>query len=61
MYLFRYSSPRPPLLVISNSLRSTDPSLVLTTCVYLATKIEECPLHIKVVTQEAKHIFQGKE
>ncbi|KAI8371344.1 cyclin-like protein [Radiomyces spectabilis] len=41
-----------------NSLRSTDPTLVLVTCVYLATKIEECPIHIKIVTQEAKHIFQ---
>ncbi|KAL0084575.1 cyclin [Phycomyces blakesleeanus] len=42
-----------------NSLRSTDPTLVLVTCVYLATKIEECPIHIKMVTQEAKHIFQA--
>ncbi|KAG2217473.1 hypothetical protein INT45_010759 [Circinella minor] len=42
----------------NNSLRKTDPILVLVTCVYLATKIEECPVHIKVVTQEAKHIFQ---
>ncbi|KAG0170654.1 hypothetical protein DFQ29_009164 [Apophysomyces sp. BC1021] len=43
---------------IWNSLRLTDPLLVLVTCVYLATKIEECPIHIKVVTQEAKHVFQ---
>ncbi|KAI8089617.1 CDK8 kinase-activating protein cyclin C [Halteromyces radiatus] len=41
-----------------NSLRMTDPLLVLVTCVYLATKIEECPVHIKVVTQEAKQAFQ---
>lgn len=45
----------------SNSLRCTDPILVLVTCVYLATKIEECPIHIKMVTQEAKVVFQGKK
>lgn len=43
-----------------NSLRGTDPFLVLTTCVYLACKIEECPHHIKLVVQEVKHILQGK-
>ncbi|ORX48023.1 C/H/G cyclin [Hesseltinella vesiculosa] len=41
-----------------NSLRGTEPLLVLVTCVYLATKIEECPVHIKMVAQEAKHVFQ---
>ncbi|CEJ04958.1 hypothetical protein RMCBS344292_18906 [Rhizopus microsporus] len=45
---------------INNSLRSTDPLLVLVTCVYLATKIEECPVHIKMVTQEARHAFQAE-
>jgi cyclin C len=44
----------------SNSLKATDPVLVLVTCIYLATKIEECPIHIKMVTQEAKTVFQGK-
>lgn len=48
------------LSLYSNSLRATDPILVLVTCVYLATKIEECPIHIKMVTQEAKTVFQGK-
>ncbi|KAI9309233.1 cyclin-like protein [Cunninghamella echinulata] len=43
---------------INNSLRSTDPLLVLVTCVYLASKIEECPVHIKMITQEAKVAFQ---
>lgn len=42
-------------------MRCTDPILVLVTCVYLATKIEECPIHIKMVTQEAKVVFQGKK
>ena len=46
--------------LFSNSIRGTDPILVLVTCVYLATKIEECPIHIKMVTQEAKHVFQRK-
>ncbi|RUP49767.1 hypothetical protein BC936DRAFT_141521 [Jimgerdemannia flammicorona] len=41
-----------------NSLRGTDPFLVLTTCVYLACKIEEWPHHIKLVVQEVKHILQ---
>ncbi|KAI8974281.1 cyclin-like protein [Pilobolus umbonatus] len=45
---------------INNSIKSTDPALVIVTCVYLATKIEECPVHIKVVTQEAKVVFQGE-
>ncbi|KAI9485165.1 MAG: cyclin-like protein [Benjaminiella poitrasii] len=43
---------------IHNSIRGTDPVLVLVACVYLATKIEECPIHIKMVTQEAKTVFQ---
>jgi len=41
-----------------NSLRKTDPFLVLTTCVYLACKIEECPHHIKIVIQEVRHVLQ---
>ncbi|KAF9105041.1 RNA polymerase II holoenzyme cyclin-like subunit [Mortierella sp. GBA35] len=38
-----------------NSIRSTDPSLVAATCIYLACKIEECPQHIKHIIQEMKH------
>ncbi|KAI9258545.1 cyclin-like protein [Sporodiniella umbellata] len=45
---------------INNSIRATDPLLVLVTCVYLATKIEECPVHIKMVTQEARHAFHAE-
>ncbi|KAI8635949.1 cyclin-like protein [Parasitella parasitica] len=45
---------------INNSIKATDPILVLVTCVYLATKIEECPVHIKMVTQEAKTVFQAE-
>ncbi|GJJ69505.1 cyclin-C [Entomortierella parvispora] len=38
-----------------NSIRSTDPSLVAATCIYLACKIEECPQHIKNIITEMKH------
>ncbi|KAI8584055.1 hypothetical protein K450DRAFT_221280 [Umbelopsis ramanniana AG] len=41
-----------------NSYRSTDPMLVMATCVYLACKIEECPHHIKMIVQETKHVLQ---
>ncbi|KAG0046029.1 hypothetical protein BGZ83_008792 [Gryganskiella cystojenkinii] len=38
-----------------NCVRSTDPSLVAATCIYLACKIEECPQHIKNIITEMKH------
>ncbi|KAG0000128.1 hypothetical protein BGZ79_006300 [Entomortierella chlamydospora] len=38
-----------------NSMRSTDPSLVAATCIYLACKIEECPQHIKHIITEMKN------
>ncbi|KAF9977117.1 RNA polymerase II holoenzyme cyclin-like subunit, partial [Mortierella antarctica] len=38
-----------------NSIRTTDPSLVAATCIYLACKIEECPQHIKHIITEMKH------
>ncbi|OZJ04785.1 hypothetical protein BZG36_01829 [Bifiguratus adelaidae] len=40
-----------------NSLCNTDPFLVIVTCVYLACKIEECPHHIKLISQEAKGVL----
>lgn len=43
-----------------NSIRSTDPSLVAATCIYLACKIEECPQHIKHIIQEMKHALASK-
>lgn len=39
-----------------NSFRGSEPLLVLTTCIYVATKIEEYPLHIKNVVDEAKNV-----
>ncbi|KAL1919666.1 uncharacterized protein VTP21DRAFT_1597 [Calcarisporiella thermophila] len=41
-----------------NCFCRTDPYLVLTTCVYLACKIEECPLHIKTVVAEMRALMQ---
>ncbi|BFZ62583.1 RNA polymerase II holoenzyme cyclin-like subunit [Saitoella coloradoensis] len=35
----------------------TNPYLVLTTCLYLACKTEESPVHIRTVVAEARHIF----
>src|SRR5690606_5554955 len=34
-------------------IRDTNPYLVLVTCVYLACKMEECPQHIRTITNEA--------
>ncbi|UZJ54519.1 hypothetical protein CBS101457_003839 [Exobasidium rhododendri] len=36
-----------------NSFSSTDPTLVATACVYVAAKVEESPVHIRNVVQEA--------
>lgn len=51
----------PLLLTIRNSIRSTDPSLVAATCIYLACKIEECPQHIKHIITEMKHALASME
>ncbi|KAF9914498.1 hypothetical protein BX616_008170 [Lobosporangium transversale] len=40
-----------------NSMRSTDPSLVAATCIYLACKIEECPQHIKHIIVDIKVVL----
>jgi hypothetical protein len=36
-----------------NSFSSTDPALVATACVYVAAKVEETPVHIRNVVQQA--------
>ncbi|KAJ6263793.1 hypothetical protein Dda_2365 [Drechslerella dactyloides] len=41
------------------STRETNPYLMLSTCVYLACKMEECPVHIRSVVNEARALFQG--
>ncbi|KAJ9133548.1 Cyclin-C [Pleurostoma richardsiae] len=38
-------------------IRRTNPYLVLTTAVYLACKMEECPQHIRMVVQEARQLW----
>ncbi|KAK6331722.1 RNA polymerase II holoenzyme cyclin-like subunit [Orbilia javanica] len=40
------------------SIRDTNPYLMLSTCVYLACKMEECPQHIRSVVNEARALFQ---
>ncbi|KAK6352774.1 RNA polymerase II holoenzyme cyclin-like subunit [Orbilia brochopaga] len=40
------------------STRDTNPYLMLSTCVYLACKMEECPVHIRSVVNEARALFQ---
>ena len=40
-------------------IRRTNPYLVLTTALYLACKMEECPQHIRSVVQEARNFWPG--
>nr|CAG8433338.1 7956_t:CDS:2 [Entrophospora candida] len=45
---------------VKNSYRSVEPMLVLTACMYLASKIEEFPLHIKTVTAETRGLKMNR-
>ncbi len=38
-------------------IRHTNPYLVITTALYLACKMEECPQHIRLLTQEARSLW----
>jgi len=40
-------------------IRKTNPYLVLSTALYLACKMEECPQHIRVIVGEARNIWSG--
>lgn len=40
-----------------NSFSSTDPALVATACVYVASKVEETPVHVRAVVQEASKLW----
>lgn len=40
-------------------VRRTNPYLVMATALYLACKMEECPLHIRVMVSEARNIWPG--
>ena len=41
-------------------IRRTNPYLVVSTALYLACKMEECPQHIRVIVSEARNIWPGK-
>lgn len=41
-------------------IRRTNPYLLMTTAVYLACKVEECPMHIRLVLAEAARQWPGK-
>jgi cyclin C len=41
-----------------NEYMEIDPILILTTCFYLSSKVEECPVHIKTLVNEMKLLFQ---
>jgi cyclin C len=45
---------------LKSSYCETNPYLVLAACVYLAAKVEETPVHIKSVVNEAKVVFGGE-
>ncbi|MCJ1282916.1 RNA polymerase II holoenzyme cyclin-like subunit [Xylographa opegraphella] len=38
-------------------IRRTNPILVMTTALYLACKMEECPQHIRVIVSEARNLW----
>lgn len=40
-------------------IRRTNPYLILTTALYLACKMEECPQHIRLVVSEARNMWPG--
>ena len=45
---------------LKNSYCETNPYLVLAACCFVAAKVEETPVHIKSVVQEAKLVFAGE-
>ncbi|KAH6620909.1 cyclin-like protein [Chaetomium sp. MPI-SDFR-AT-0129] len=49
VYLKRFYTRTP--------IRQTNPYLVITTALYLACKMEECPQHIRLLTQEARSLW----
>ncbi|KAJ0124716.1 cyclin-C [Diaporthe amygdali] len=42
---------------IKVEIRKTNPFLVITTALYLACKMEECPQHIRLMNQEARSLW----
>ncbi|KZT53732.1 C/H/G cyclin [Calocera cornea HHB12733] len=42
---------------LKNNICETDPYIVVPTCLYVATKIEEVPLHFKPIATETKNMY----
>ncbi|KAJ3328141.1 hypothetical protein HDU76_010519 [Blyttiomyces sp. JEL0837] len=42
-----------------NTIRNSSPILVAATCVYMACKVEETPMHIKNIVAEMRHVMNG--
>ena len=42
---------------MNNTFRETNVGLVMAGCIYLASKVEECPLHIKTVLNESRAVL----
>jgi cyclin C len=42
------------------SLNSIDPALVCATSYYVASKVEECPIHIKTIVNQMKELYKSK-
>ncbi|KZO98657.1 C/H/G cyclin [Calocera viscosa TUFC12733] len=42
---------------LKNNICETDPYVVVPTCLYVATKIEEVPLHFKPIATETKNMY----
>lgn len=40
-------------------IRKTNPYLLMTTAIYLACKMEECPVHIRLMLAEAARQWPG--
>ena len=45
---------------VKNAICETNPYLVLAACVFVAAKVEETPVHIKLCATEAKNAFNGE-
>ena len=45
---------------LKNSYCETNPYLVIAACLFVAAKVEETPVHIKVVVNDAKIVFGGE-
>ena len=42
-------------------VRQTNPYIIMATALYLACKMEESPQHIRIIVNEARTVWAGKE